>query len=107
MSVFIVVTDHIDHNRTRQNEHIIFAGVYFDAVGIAPGEPPFRASRHYAPAAFEDILVIQEISFRFQVIRAWNIHDELALEEGEQLFLDHGGEIPFTIHFVLWAPGKK
>ena len=105
--VLLVVADHIDDDGAGEQEDVVFAGGNFDAVGVGPGEPAFGAGGDDAAGAGELVFVVEKISLGLEVIGAGDVHDEFAFEEGEQFFLDDGGEVSVAMDFVFGSPGEK
>ena len=58
----------IDHDRAGKDEHVVLALGDVDAVRVGQGEPPLRDGRHVAVAAAEDVLVVEEVALRLEVV---------------------------------------
>lgn len=79
LPAFVIgVADHIDHHGTGQNQYVILAVSDLDAVSVVPAEPAFRDFRHPASAALEGVFHVQKTALGFKVVRAGNVHGELA-----------------------------
>jgi hypothetical protein len=51
--------------------------------------------------------MVEEVAFRFQIVGAGHIDRELAVDEGEQVLLDDGGQFPAPMNLVGRAPRQK
>jgi hypothetical protein len=83
------MTGHVNHDRAGQDQNVIFPLGDLHTVGVAPGKPLLRDGGPVAGLPPEFVFVIGEITPCLQIVRARNVHREPAMEEGEQLLLDH------------------
>jgi hypothetical protein len=71
----------IDDYCTCQNKDLIFLRRDLDSVRISPAEPLLRDRCNRKRASAEDILVVGEIPFRFQVVRPGNVHGKAMMDK--------------------------
>ncbi len=62
VSFLAIVTDQINDDGARQNQHIIFSLGNVDRISIRPGEPFLRDFRDHPTLSIEFILMIQEVA---------------------------------------------
>ena len=54
----------------------------------------------------ELILVIEEIAFGFQIVRAWDLDEEAMVSQSEEFFLHGGDQFSVPGNFISRSPGE-
>lgn len=104
MLLALLVAHHVDDHRRCQNQHVILPFGDVHTVSVGPGEPLLADFGHLPPLTFEGVLVVEKAALRFEIVRAGNIHGELAAKEREELLLHHRNEPAMDFNFVGRSP---
>jgi len=70
MALVISVAHHVNHHGTGKEENIVLPASDLHAVSVRPGEPLFGHARHGPSTTGKRVFVIEEVSFRLQVVWA-------------------------------------
>src|ERR1035437_7977672 len=102
----VPVTDQVNDQRARQDQHIVFPGGNVHSVSVCPGNPPLRYSGDGLGATSESVFHIQKAAFSLQIFRTRNIHRESTTEQGEQVLLHDCTKHAIAVDLVSRSPGQ-
>jgi hypothetical protein len=105
MSVVLVivapVAHHLDDDCYRENQHVVQFLIFdLDPVSITQPEPLPCNRRDFAVAAVYDILEVEKVSDRFEIVGARHINCEAVAAEGEEITPDVGQHLTIAPNFV-------
>src|SRR5215207_4138813 len=87
----------VDHHGAGKDEHVVLPLGDLDAVGVAQGEPALRHRRYLPVSTLEDVLVVEEIALRLEIVRPRHVYGKPMVKEGEQLLTDERQLVPRQI----------
>src|SRR5690348_14801217 len=88
VSLVIGMTRLVDDHGAGEDENIVLAVRDVDAVRVAKRDPLLRHRCDHAVTSPKAVLVIEQIPFGFEIVRAGDVDDEAVMQEREELARD-------------------